>query len=87
MNLSKKALGLSLGIGWGLTVLLGTWWLLIMGSSGMTISTLSKIYFGYSFSWFGGIIGGLWGFVDGFICGFVIAWLYNMFNKGKTTAE
>jgi hypothetical protein len=87
MNLSKRALGLSLGLTWGLTVLITTWWLLIVGSSGFTISNLSRFYFGYSFSWFGGIIGSLWGFVDGFICGFIIAWLYNMFNKSKATAD
>ena len=87
MNLSKRALGLSLGLIWGFTVLVTTWWLLIAGSSAFTISNLNRIYFGYSFSWFGGIIGLLWGFVDGFICGFIIAWLHNMFNKSKATAD
>ena len=84
MNLSKRALGLSLGLIWGLTVLITTWWLLIAGSSGSTISNVGRFYFGYSFSWIGGIIGLLWGFVDGFVCGFIIAWLYNIFNKDKT---
>ena len=83
MKLSQKALGLSFGLVWGFTVLLATWWLLITGSSGLTISTLSHFYFGYTFSWLGGIIGLIWGFVDGFIGGVIIAWLYNLFNKGK----
>ncbi|MFW9928611.1 MAG: bacteriophage holin [Candidatus Thorarchaeota archaeon] len=86
MNLSKRALGLSLGLIWGFTVLISTWWLLIVGSHGKFITHLKKFYFGYSFSWFGGIVGLLWGFVDGFICGFLIALLYNIFNKGKTDA-
>jgi len=81
MNLGKRALGFSLGIIWGFTVLLATWLLLYLGSSGVTISTLSKFYIGYSFSWAGGLIGLLWGFVDGFVCGVIIAWLYNLFNK------
>jgi hypothetical protein len=81
VNLNIKALGLSLGLVWGLTILLATWWLLIMDSSGMTISGLKKIYFGYSFSWVGGLIGLLWGFIDGFISGVVIARLYNLFNR------
>jgi hypothetical protein len=84
MNLNKTALGFSLGLTWGFIVLLTTWWLLIMGSSGSTISNLSRFYFGYSFSWIGGLIGLLYGFVDGFICGLVIAWLYNIFNKGDS---
>ncbi|OGU70294.1 MAG: hypothetical protein A2V93_11340 [Ignavibacteria bacterium RBG_16_34_14] len=83
MNLSKRALGLSFGLVWGFTVLLATWWLIIIDASGTTISTLSKFYFGYTFSWLGGLIGFIWGFVDGFIGGVIIAWLYNLFNKGK----
>jgi hypothetical protein len=88
MNLGKRALGLSLGLVWGFTVLITTWWLLAMGSSGITISTFSRFYFGYSFSWGGGLIGFLWGFIYGFIAGVIIAWLYNLFNKkfSKTTA-
>jgi hypothetical protein len=78
MILSKRALGISLGLVWGLTVLLGTWWLVIIGSAGATISKLHKFYFGYSVSWGGGIIGLIWGFIDGFIIGFLIAWIYNI---------
>jgi hypothetical protein len=81
MNLGKRALGLSLGLVWGFTVLLATWWLLYRGSSGVTISSLGKLYIGYTFSWIGGLIGFLWGFVDGFIGGVIVAWLYNLFNK------
>ncbi len=86
MKLSKRALGLSLGLVWGLTVLLATWWLLIRGSQGTTISKLGGFYPGYSFTWLGGIVGLFWGFIDGFICGVVIAWLYNLFYKGKTAS-
>jgi len=83
MKLSKRALGLSLGLLWGVTVLLATWWLLYWGSPGGTISKIGAFYLGYSFTWVGGLIGFFWGFVDGFICGVIIAWLYNIFHKDK----
>ncbi len=85
MKLSKRALGFSLGLFWGFAVLITTWWLLILGSNGSTITKLHKFYPGYTFSWFGGIVGLLWGFVDGFICGVIIAWLYNLFVKSRST--
>jgi len=58
--------------------MLGTWWLLLMDSRGGTISLLGAIYFGYTYSFVGGIIGFIWGFVDGFISGVLIAWFYNL---------
>ena len=81
MELRKRALGLSVGLVWGLTILLATWWLLIIDATGGTISKLSKIYYGYSFSWLGGIVGFIWGFIGGFIGGVLIAWFYNLFSK------
>jgi len=83
MELKKRAVALTSGILWGLTVMLGTWFLLMTGSGGVTISKLHAFYFGYSFTFVGGIIGGVWGFVDGLICGFLFAWLYNMLSKKK----
>lgn len=89
MELRKRALGIAVGLVWGLSVMLGTWWLLIMGQAGETISKLGGVYYGYTYSWGGAVIGFLWGFVDGFIGGFLIAWIYNMankfFTKPKTT--
>ena len=88
MKLHKTALGLSLGLIWGFTVMLATWWLLIIGAQGHTISKLRAFYIGYSFSWGGSILGLIWGFVDGFIAGVIIAWLYNLFSgKSKTNVE
>jgi hypothetical protein len=87
MQLKKRAVGLAAGIMWGLTVMLGTWFLLLMDSGGLTISKLRVFYFGYSFTFVGGIVGLLWGFIDGFICGVIFAWLYNMFAKAKAQAK
>ena len=90
MELRKRALGLAVGIVWGLTVLLGTWWLLIRGAPGEMFSKLESFYIGYSFSWGGAIIGFIWAFVEGFIAGVLIAWLYEvfakMFYKAKTSS-
>ena len=77
MKLNPKALALTSGLLWGLTVFATTIWLLIIGSPGKTIGLLGKFYFGYSFSWGGAFIGLIWGFIDGLICGFIFAWLYN----------
>jgi hypothetical protein len=81
MELRKRNLGFALGLTWGLGVMLGTWWMVLMGKPGFTLSKLSAFYFGYSVSFVGGLVGLFWGFIDGFICGVVIAWFYNMGNK------
>ena len=81
MELRKRNLGLALGMVWGLAVMIGTWWLMFMGSPGDTISNLRGFYFGYTYSFVGGIVGFIWGFVDGFITGVLIAWFYNLGNK------
>jgi hypothetical protein len=81
MELRKRALGVAVGLVWGLSVMVVTWWLLIRGTPGEFISKLSSIYLGYSYTWGGAVIGFLWGFIDGFIGGFLIAWIYNLVNK------
>ena len=47
MELRKRAFGLSIGLFWGLVILLGTWWLLIWGSPGEIFSKASSFYIGY----------------------------------------
>lgn len=77
MRLDVKAFALTCGILWGVTILVSTLWLLVMGYDGQLISKLDHFYFGYSFSVAGAFIGLVWGFVDGSICGALFAWLYN----------
>ncbi|MFC1484601.1 bacteriophage holin [Candidatus Neomarinimicrobiota bacterium] len=79
MKLSIKALGLACGIIWGLAIFLLTYWFLLRGFEGETLSRLGNLYLGYSVTWYGGFIGLVWGFIDGFIGGTVLAWLYNRF--------
>jgi len=81
MELRKRALGAAIGLVAGLTVLIGTWWILISGASGSIFAKLNIFFRGYSVSWGGSFIGLLWGFVFGFITGFLIALFYNMVNK------
>ena len=91
MELRKRALGMALGIVWGLAIMLGTWWLLLLDAPGDIVSKLASFYLGYSYSWGGAVIGFFWGFVDGFIAGVLIAWIYNLFckvfNKSKVSTE
>ncbi len=81
MELRKRAFGIAIGLIWGLIILLGTWYILIVGAQGDMITKLSTFYRGYSTSFVGGIIGFIYGFISGFVAGFLIAWIYNLVNK------
>ena len=81
MELKKRAFGIALGLFWGLAILLGTWWMLIVGAQGQIFSKISVFYYGYSVSFIGGLVGFVWSFVFGFIGGVIFAWLYNLFVK------
>ncbi len=80
MNLRKRALGLSLGVVWGLAVFLVTI-LSTMRGMGQTLPVLSGYYLGYSVSYLGAFVGLVWGFVHGFVGGVLIAWFYDLFCK------
>jgi len=81
MELRKRAFGVAIGVLLGLTILLGTWWILIFGAQGQKFANISIFFRGYTVTWGGGIIGFFWGFVFGFVAGFIIAWIYNLVNK------
>jgi len=67
MRLNVKALALTAAIGWGVAVFLTTWWLIILGSGGVSM-ILTRVYPAYQVTPLGSIIGLVWGFVDGLIC-------------------
>lgn len=79
MRLNAKALGLALGILWGLSVFLATAWIIYVDSPGDTLAKLGVFYIGYSVTWPGAVIGLIYGFVDGLIGGLLLAWIYNAF--------
>jgi hypothetical protein len=81
MDLKRRAFGLALGTLLGLSVFIGTCWLLIIDSQGDFFSKFSSFFFGYSITWLGAFIGFLWGFVYGFFFGGLLAWLYNIFSR------
>lgn len=76
-KLDIKALGLTVGIFWGLyCVLLGITSMLF-GYGTPLLELLASLYVGYKPTLLGSLAGGLWAFADGFIGGAVVAWLYN----------
>lgn len=79
-KLSPVALGLAIGILWGVS-------LLVMGLVAHFyvygkpfVDALATLYWGYEPSIQGSVIGGIIGLVDGFIMGALIGWLYNKFS-------
>lgn len=86
MKLRVRALGMALGIAWGLYILLATFWLMwFRGGTGS--ATLSNLYPGYDTTYVGALVGMIWGFVDGFIAGAFVAWLYNRFLNAFYKSE
>lgn len=83
MKLNKVALGLSVGIVWGLAIFLLTNFRLLTGGEGESLSKLNAMFFGYTFSFIGSILGLIWAFIYGFIGGWVFGFLYNSFAKEK----
>ena len=77
-KLNIKALALSFGITWALSLLL-LGWISATGWGLDAVDVLASFYIGYQPTLFGGIIGAIWGFVDGAVGGIVIGYLYNYF--------
>ena len=83
MQLNKTALGLSLGLLWGLGLFVITVWV-TLGGGGDHLLLLSRFYIGYSISYVGAFVGLIYGFVEGFIGGWLLAWLYNRFAASNS---
>ena len=89
-KLNPLALGLAIGILWGVSILLmGLLAYFFAYGEGFVVA-MGTLYYGYSPTLMGSFIGGLIGLIDGFICGVIIGWLYNLlggcrncFNKDK----
>ncbi|UCE23594.1 MAG: bacteriophage holin [Candidatus Zixiibacteriota bacterium] len=79
MKLNVKALALTLGILWGLSVFILTWWIILFEGATGEITLIGKVYRGFCISPTGSLIGFLWGFFDGLIAGALVAWVYNWF--------
>ena len=85
MKLNARALGFTIGVIWGLVVLLVTiaslWTARSYGRHFLYM--LASIYPGYAISKTGAMLGLCYGFADGFIFGWLTAKLYNFFAKDK----
>jgi len=84
-KLSPVALGLSVGILWGLSVLIMGLMAYYYAFGRPFVDAMSTLYLGYEPSIQGSLIGGLIGFIDSFIMGALVAWLYNCFSCCKCT--
>jgi hypothetical protein len=83
MKLNVKALALTSGILWGLSLFIMTWWIILFDGASGDRTIFGAVYRGYSISAVGSIIGLIWGFFDGLIAGALVAWVYNFFAGGK----
>jgi hypothetical protein len=77
--LNAKALGLVLGLIFGLVIFIATNWLVIKGGQtvGPHLRLLSQYFIGYRVTFWGSLIGFGYGFVLGTLCGSLFGWIYN----------
>jgi hypothetical protein len=76
-RIKPVALGVALGLCWGLSIFLLTFFILWHGQTMELTSKLGRIYLGYTVSVPGAFVGLLYGFVHGFIGGWFVAFVYN----------
>lgn len=77
--LNAKALGLVLGLLFGLAIFIATNWLVLKGGKpvGPHLRLLSQYFIGYRVSFLGSFIGFAYGFAVGTLGGAFIGWIYN----------
>lgn len=81
-KLNVKALGLALGIIWGVSLfVMGVVAMLAPNYAADFVRAIGSKYIGYAPTIVGSVIGAVWGFIDAGIGGLLIAWLYNKFAK------
>ncbi len=78
-KLDGLALGISLGILFGLIIFFATNILIIKGGDivGPNLVLLNQYFIGYEITFTGSLIGLIYGFVSGFVLGWLIAFLRN----------
>ena len=78
MKLKPVALGVSIGIVWGVSLFFTTWISYYNGYGRLFLETLAvSIYPFYTITPLGSFLGLLYGFLDGLVSGTVIGWIYN----------
>lgn len=81
LKLDVKALGLAMGIMWGISMFLLGLLTMENGLGSGIEQVLATMYIGYKPTVMGSIIGGIWGFIDAGVGGMLLAWLYNRLSK------
>jgi hypothetical protein len=81
LKLDVKALGLAMGIMWGISMFLLGLLTMENGLGSGIEQVLATMYIGYKPTFTGSIIGGIWGFIDAGVGGMLLAWLYNRLSK------
>jgi len=76
-QIKPVALGVALGLGWGLSIFLLTFFIMWHGETMELTSKIGRVYLGYTVSAPGAFIGLAYGFVHGLIGGCFIAFVYN----------
>ncbi|MCK5139402.1 MAG: bacteriophage holin [Thermodesulfovibrionia bacterium] len=78
MKLKPLALGITIGIFWGVSVFLTTVLCHYTGYGKLFLEALPQsLYPGYSITLRGSFAGLVYGFVDGFVSGAIVGWIYN----------
>ena len=86
MKLNVWAFGLTCALIWGLGLFVLTWWIIAFDGQTGEVTTIGRIYRGYSITALGSVIGLVWAFFDGLIGGAIFAWLYNLIAGRMTKA-
>lgn len=78
-RLDKTALGIALGIFFGLVIFLATNFLIIKGGEeiGKNLILLGQYFAGFDISFTGSLVGAFYGLISGFVIGWLIAFLRN----------
>ena len=86
MRFDVKALAITCGVLWSLTLFIVTWWIIAFDGQTGEVTWFGRIYRGYSISALGSVIGLVWAFFDGLIGGAIFAWVYNLIAGRMTKA-
>ena len=87
MKLNVKSFSLTCGIFLGVGFMIATWWLVFKETPGEIMIKFDNFFFGYTFTYIGGLVGLVWGFVYGSILGAIFSWLHNLLAGNKKSEQ
>jgi hypothetical protein len=96
IQLNIRAIGLTLGLVFGLGIFFATNWLVLAGGHvdeqgqqiiGPNLALLSQFFLGYRVSFLGSLIGFAYGFALGTLTGSAIGFIYNKMSSLRNRAQ